>query len=377
MEQLGKGILEILFSGLLSVCGFIYKTGWIIENIFLFIFRYTLFPVLKFLRKCTPVRVFNWVCEVGERVIKVAVWLYIHTIKFAVWLAHSFVVDFCYWAPAMAVIAVIGAGVFFRTHAIALEVRLDGKTVSYVRDEEEFDGAVSKVEADLADKLEVNYSMYTQPEYRFTIVKKNMLSDEDNLYAQAYRAVTNEIGHHYALYVDGKRVVAVEHRATLERELENLKAEALARYDDGKSKDIRIEFVGDVEIRSDLLSPGELVSAEKLSQMFDGASDPLYYTIQEDDDLLEDVMEKTGLSRKTIKRLNPDLDETKLIPNKTKLLISQPDIYLGVKVVRTVEYDETIEAPMTRIKNNSMYVNATKVKKAGKDGSRHIVKEIT
>jgi murein DD-endopeptidase MepM/ murein hydrolase activator NlpD len=111
--------------------------------------------------------------------------------------------------------------------------------------------------------------------------------------------------------------------------------------------------------------------------MFDGASDPLYYTIQEEDNLLEDVMEKTGLSRATIKRLNPEMAETKLIPNKTKLLISEPDIYLGVKVVRTVEYDETIEAPMTRIKNSSMYVNATKVKKAGKDGSRHIVKEIT
>ena len=212
--------------------------------------------------------------------------------------------------------------------------------------------------------------MYTAPEYQFVFINKNKMADEENLYAQAYRAVTEEIGHHYGLYVDGTFVAAAENKSTIETVLNELKAP----FETG-AEDERVEFVSNVEVRTGLYAPTAMVTTDALRQMFEGSTDPQYYTIEEDD-YLSDISEKTGLSKKMLYYLNPEVDETRLIPGK-KLLISEPDVYLGVKVVRTTTYEEEIGYSTVRIEDSSLYVNQTKVKTAGKKGSKTITAEIT
>ncbi len=370
MVRAAKSVLVAILSVFYGIGKFIYGTGWVVEQFILGIFRFTLLPLFRFLRLCTPKNIFAFICGVGDRVIKVAVWIYEHTIKFVSWAAHSVVSDFCWWAPGFSLAAIIGAAIFFQYNAIALEVSVDGSIVSYVGNEQDFESAVTQVEQDLYKTLGENYCMYTAPEYRYVIVRKNQMAHEENLYAQAYRAVTEEIGHHYGLYVDGKLVAATEKRETIELMLNELKAPY-----ETDAEDERIEFVSNVEVRTGLFAPDTLVNKAELRALFEGSTDPQYYII-EDDDLLSDIAKKTGLSKQMLHHLNPEMDERKLVPGK-KLLISAPDIYLGVKVVRTVTYDEEINYNTTRIKDSSLYVNQTKVKTPGQKGSRTVTAEIT
>ena len=370
MNPTAKNVLLVVFGVIYGIGRFIYQTGWIIENLFLIIFRATLLPALRFLKKCTPKAIFEKICSLGEWVMKVANWLYVHLSKLLVWAAHSVVDDFAYWAPVFSGVFIIGLLLFFRSYTVALEVTIDDEVVSYVRNETEFAGAVTSVEKNLAETLGENYTMYTAPEYQFVFIKKNKMPDADSLYAQAYRAVTEEIGHHFGLYVDGTLVAAAEQKSTIETVLNELKKP----YETGVENE-RIEFVSNVEVRTGLFSPGTLKSVPELRALFEGSTNPRYYTIEEDD-YLSDIVKKTGVSRQMLYYLNPDLDERRLIPGR-KMLISTPDVYLGVKVVRTIVYDEEINYSTVRIKDDSLYVNQTKVKTAGRKGSKTITAEVT
>ena len=368
--QIAKSALIVLLSVIWAIGGFIYKTGWIIENIALWIYRHSLRPLIRFLAKCTPRNVFNFVCGVGEKVIAVALWIYNRTLKLAIWAAHSIVADFCYWAPVICVIMLVSVGLFFRTHTIALEVSIRDKVISYVTNENHFNKMVTQVENNLAQTLGENYCMYTAPNYRFVLIKKNKMADDENLYVQVYRAVTEEIGNHYGLYVDGTLMAAAEKKSTIEDILKELKAP----YETG-AIDERVEFVSKVEIRTGLFAPDSMKDADELRALFEGSTDPQYYTIEEDD-YLSDIVKKTGVSRQMLYYLNPELDERRLVPGR-KVLISQPDIYLGVKVVRTISYEEEIDYSTTRFKDDTLYLNQTKVKKAGQKGSKTITAEVT
>ena len=126
MKSGGKKALIAILQIFLWIGRLIYRTGWGVERFFVFLFRHTLLPVLRFLRKCTPRNIYNAVCAVGEWTMRMAVCIYRGLIRFVVWAAHSVVEDFCYWAPAFCVIAVACLLVFFRHYTIALEVSVDG-----------------------------------------------------------------------------------------------------------------------------------------------------------------------------------------------------------------------------------------------------------
>ena len=370
MQKAGKQVLIAVLSVVFAVGGFIYKTGYVVERFFVGLFKLLLKPLLRQVAKCTPKNIFRWVSGLGEWVLGNVIRLYKGTLRFVVWVAHSIVSDFCYWAPAFSVVAVIALLVVFRNYTVALEVTVGDEIVSYVKDEKEFSGAVLSVEQNLAETLGENYCMYTAPEYKFVFVKKNRMADEENLYAQVYRAVTEEIGNHYGLYVDGTLIAAAKDRAVIETVLHELKAP----YETGVEGE-RVEFISNVEVRTGLFSPGVMKTTEELRALFEGSTNPRYYTIEEDD-LLRDIVKKTGVSRSMLYYLNPEMDERRLIPGR-KLLISTPDVYLGVKVVRTITYEEAIGYETTRIKSDSLYVNQTKVKTAGKKGSKTVTAEVT
>ena len=61
MPRAMKSIVIAIFSAIYIIGRFIYKTGWIIEQIFIGLYRIFLRPVLRFLRKCTPVNVFDFI----------------------------------------------------------------------------------------------------------------------------------------------------------------------------------------------------------------------------------------------------------------------------------------------------------------------------
>ena len=290
-------------------------------------------------------------------------------IKIVMIIPKSIVRDFSYWATAVsaaAVFAVILSSQFF---SLALKVTVNGETAGYVANENAFSEVVGKVEDSLGNTIGENYVMASQPEYSFAIVNKDKLL-ETQIYDNVYNIVCEEIGEHYGLYVDGQLVAATEKESTLTNILDELKKP----YATNKENE-SVEFVADVKVKKGIYAPSFFVTEDEIRAKFSSSTNPRYYTIQEDD-YLSDISKATGLSKSQLYALNPELDERRLVPGK-KLNISQPEVYLGIKIVKTINYTEEIDYETVQIKDSSLYKTQTKVKTAGRKGEKEIVAEVT
>ncbi len=339
---------------------FIYGTGLFVENKIVAVAKF-IFAALSF--------AVNFTYKTGEFVIKYTKLIVTRGIKIIMLIPKSFIRDFSYWAPALSAVGVIAILLSTNFYTLALKVTVNGETVGYVSNESEFSSLVSSVEDDLGDTIGENYVMKTSPEYSFAVVDKNKVSTEE-MYNDVYSAVCEEIGEHYGLYVDGKLIAAAEKEDTLTTILNELKEP----HKTGAENE-SVEFVANVEIKKGIFAPSNFIGEDAIRALFSASTNPRYYIIQEDD-YLSDICKATGLTKAQIYSLNPELDERRLVPGR-KVNISQPDVYLGIKIVKTVSYTEDIAYETVKIKDDSLYKTQTKVKTSGRKGEKAITAEIT
>lgn len=343
-----------------GVIKFIYNTGLFVENTVIRLIKLVIFAIALFIK---------FTYATGEKVIKYTKIVTRFLIKIIMIIPKSFVRDFSYWAPALSAVSVIAVLFCTNYYALALKVSVGGKSLGYVQSEDDFASVVTKVEDNLGDSIGENYVMKTTPEYSFAIVNKEKLSS-DEIYSGVFEAVCEEIGEHYGLFVDGTLVAATENKKEITTVLDELKAP----HQTGAENE-SVEFVANVEIKKGIFAPSYFIGQDGLRKKFSSSTNPKYYVIQEDD-YLSDIVKATGLSKSQIYALNPGLDERRLVPGR-KLNISSPDVYLGIKIVKTITYEESIAYQTIQIKDNSLYKTQTKVKKAGKTGAKDVTAEIT
>ncbi len=311
----------------------------------------------------------NFTYKTGEFVIKYTKLIVTRGIKIIMLIPKSFIRDFSYWAPALSAVGVIALLLSTNFYTLALKVTVNGETIGYVSNESEFSSLVSSVEDDLGNTIGENYVMKTTPEYSFTVVDKNKVSTEE-MYNDVYSAVCEEIGEHYGLYVDGKLIAATETEQTLTTILDELKEP----HKTGAENE-SVEFVANVEVKKGIYAPSHFIGEDAIRALFSASTNPRYYIIQEDD-YLSDICKATGLTKSQIYALNPELDERRLVPGR-KVNISQPDVYLGIKIVKTISYTEDIAYETIKINDDSLYKTQTKVKTSGRKGEKAITAEVT
>lgn len=343
----------------------IYSVGFAVESLVI--------KISKAIYKNVLVSAVKFIYATGECVIK---WTSLGAkgaVRVIMAIPKSFVRNFSYWAPALGGAGVVAILLSTNFYALALKVTVNGETVGYVSNESEFSQVVSEVENNLGESIGENYVMTSNPEYSFTVVSKEKLKNEDSkndMYDGVYSIVCEEIGEHYGLYVDGTLVAASENEDSLSAVLNELKAP----YVTGEENET-VEFVANVEIKKGIYAPSYFYTEDEIRAKFSASTNPMYYTIQEDD-YLSDISKATGLTRSQLYALNPELDERRLVPGK-KLNISQPEIYLGIKIVKTLNYTEEIDFDTVKIEDSSMYKTQTKVKTSGRTGEKEIVAEVT
>lgn len=363
-------ILQIPVLG--ELIRFIYWVGSGVEGFFIMLFTLLMgiFTLLLHLGKkvvnfCYPPLLFERICRLGAWLMKAGVAAGRFSVKVAIAVAHSVAHDFSYWAAGLAVLGMLALGIVAKYYTVALRLEVGGETIATVARETDFTNAVDQVERGLANTLGENYAMESLFTARFCVVNKNAVTHQDDLYNNVYGIIAAEIGDTYGIYVDGELIGAAETEAIANKILDGVKAP----YVTGAEGET-VEFVRDVEIRCGLYPDSKVLSEGALAELFSAAGDPMYYIIEEDD-YLSDISEKTGLSKAALYALNPELDETRLVPGK-KLVITQPEIYLGVKVSQEITYTEPIAYTTTRIKDDSLYTNQTKVKTPGQNGEKTI-----
>lgn len=358
----------------MSVRNVIHATSALGERIVKFIYGVGLFVeknVIAFAKLIFAAFMFcvKFTYKTGEFVIKYTKLVVTRGIKIIMLIPKSFIRDFSYWAPALSAVGVIALLLSTNFYTLALKVTVNGETVGYVSNESEFSSLVSSVEDDLGDTIGENYVMKTSPEYSFAVVDKSKVSTEE-MYNDVYSAVCEEIGEHYGLYVDGKLIAATETEATLTTILDELKEP----HKTGAENE-SVEFVANVEVKKGIYAPSYFIDEDEIRALFSASTNPRYYIIQEDD-YLSDICKATGLTKSQIYALNPELDERRLVPGR-KVNISQPDVYLGIKIVKTVSYTEDIAYETVKIEDDSLYKTQTKVKTSGRKGEKAITAEIT
>ncbi len=343
-----------------KVVKFIYLVGFKVET---YVKRFFISLINAFIWSV------KFTYRTGEKVLFYSSRAIRFTTKIVMILPKSFVKDFSYWAPALSSVALIAVLFSSRFYALALKVTVNGETAGYVANENAFSEVVSKVEDSLGNSIGENYVMSSTPEYSFAVVDKKKL-EETEIYDNVYEIVCEEIGEHYGLYVDGQLVAATEREKTLTNILDELKKP----YETGVENE-SVEFVADVKVKKGIYAPSYFYSEDEIRAKFSSSTNPRYYTIQEDD-YLSDISKATGLSRSQLYALNPELDETRLIPGR-KVNISQPEVYLGIKIVKTLTYTEEIDYDVKKFEDSSLYKTQTKTKKAGQKGEKEITAEIT
>lgn len=365
----GRGIKNFSFKGLVhgisklgeGLLNFIYNTGLMVER--------TVAKTAVFIYRKILVNTVKFIYATGEKVINIAVKVSVGTVRGIMLIPKSIVRDFSYWAAGASAAVVIGIIVSTNYYALALKVTVNGDTVGYVSNEQAFSNVVSSVESDLGDYIGENYVMASQPTYSFAVVEKSKIETKD-MYDDVYSIVCEEIGEHFGLYVDGQLVAATETKDQIVAILDELKAPYKT-----DAENESVEFVADVEIKKGIYAPSYFYTDSEIRAKFSSSTNPMYYTIQEDD-YLSDISKATGLTKSQLYALNPDLDERRLIPGK-KLNISQPEVYLGIKIVKTVTYTEEIDYETVKIEDSSLYKTQTKVKTSGKKGEKEVTAEIT
>jgi murein DD-endopeptidase MepM/ murein hydrolase activator NlpD len=365
-------ILQIPVLG--DLLKFIYYVGAGVEGFFIMLFTTLvglLTVVLHLLKKALwffyPPMLFERICRLGGWLMDMGVLAGRYTAKAAVIISRSIAHDFSYWASGLALLGVLVLAVVGRYYTVALRLEVDGQPVGIVSRETDYTSAVDRVERELVEVLGENYAMESMFTSRFCMVNRNRLTNDEDLFSTVYGIITEEIGDTFGIYVDGELIGATEKKETIQTILDAVKAP----YVTGAANE-KVEFVKDVDIRCGLYPDSKLLTQAELQELFSAAGDPMYYIIEEDD-LLRDISKKTGLSKATLYALNPELDERRLIPGR-KLVITQPEVYLGVKVTKETTYTEEISYTTKRIKDDSMYVNETKVKTSGKNGEKTITK---
>lgn len=177
-----------------------------------------------------------------------------------------------------------------------------------------------------------------------------------------------------ALTVDGNQLVVVPDQDTAQKVIEGIKAYYTPN-------DASVEVLS-VSIREEIKTEDTYEYVENImdcdsavQKIVTGVVTPETYTVQEGDTIWDIAVDK-GISVDAIQSQNPDLDIDNIhIGDVINLSTTQP--YVNVEVVANITSEETIAYSTEKVNDNSLLKGKTKVKQAGKNGTKEVVIKTT
>ncbi|WP_169084082.1 M23 family metallopeptidase [Paenibacillus sp. PL91] len=217
----------------------------------------------------------------------------------------------------------------FTAHAVGVEVKVDGKVIGIVKDQQTADAVLLRVQSKFAPKL--------------AAAKKDS-KEVRSLSFDASEAAVPEKETKTASKVPGREVTEVE-------------------------------FIEAVMTESIDTDPQQIMEAEAIYKMLvQGSIQPTKYTVQEGD-CVGCIAQKFDISPEVIYKNNAWIKDDKItIGDVLDLTVLQPE--LTVKTVENLVEVETIEPPVEVKKNASMRVGESKTLSLGSAGSKRMTYRI-
>lgn len=218
----------------------------------------------------------------------------------------------------------------FSSYAIGVEVKVDGKVIGVVKDQETADAILARVQSKYAPELAAE--------------------------GKSQKSVST-------LSFDGKEDAAAED-------------EAAADPNEPGVTVTNVEFVEQVALQQLNTDPADIQEAEDVyKKIVDGSTKPTKYVVQAGD-VIGRIALKFDISPQVIYDNNPWIEGDRItVGDELDLTVLQPEL-----TVRTTEQHvelEKIAAPVEYVTNDQMRVGETKTIKEGTEGTQRLTYEVT
>lgn len=274
-----------------------------------------------------------------------------------------------YAAPVAAIMFFVFTLNHVTSREYGLMVEYGGKNIGYVADESVF------IQAEKAARERSVYEEYIDPDennptYTLVAVEESMLSTKDMITEQIMSVSGNDLCVASGLYIDDNFVGATTNPDGLIEVLDRMLD--YYRTDDESEQ---VQFLKPVSLKEGLYpkSSVELTSTIE-STLTSAEKEQQTYTVKAGDVPLE-IAQNVGMAYSDLKKLNPNI-ENELLAGQ-EVLISRSVPLLGVKVMRTEEYETSIAYDTKEIEDDTLEKGTTKVKTEGKDGVMEIQEKVT
>ena len=270
----------------------------------------------------------------------------------------------------LSIAAVVGVTSVVNTvYVPSYQVSIDGVPIGVVSSQEEFEDAVSRVEARASSILGYSYQMDGEITYDLALSKRDTIPSATSLEPYLLDRI-GDVMKSYVLSVNGQVIGAAADRATLSAMLDSIKAayetENTISSSFTDTVNITREYTS-TDVEQDISAMQAVLTANTNGQTT--------YEVQAGDTFMALALDN-GMTMRELEALNPDVDINKLMIGQV-LNIREEIPFLSVQTVDSVTYTEAIPAPVRQVEDNTMYQGESKVLSAGAEGSQQVSANVT
>lgn len=260
--------------------------------------------------------------------------------------------------------------------SVAFEVSVDGKSIGFIKTEDDIAQAISLIETQTAELLGRPYSLDANISYQLKPVTGNsFISKGDTI------MTPKEMSRYLSTHVDAVSTLAVVSidgevvGAVGSEDQANAVLDQIASTYTGGDKGVDYDFVQDVDVNVIETTTNIAMDKDELYHSLKGTEETTQtYTINSNE-TLSGVAKKFGMTTSEITKLNPNIVPTKMREGD-KIIISAPEPKLSVLTSKNVSYSENIPYKTIKNTNATLPKNQTKTIKEGKSGSASVSAKI-
>ena len=248
-------------------------------------------------------------------------------------------------------------------------VTVDGVDLGTVRQPEDFEAVVDRVEARATDILGYEYSLDSQVDYSFALTERDELTATADFETYLFDRI-GEVMKSYTLTVNGQFIGAAQEKESLDAILEQIKAPYV------NENTVSASFTAPVYISHEYTaSDVEQDPTAILAALTTNTNGQTTYEVQKGDTFMQIAIDN-GMTVSEMSELNPEVDINKIYIGQL-LNVKEEIPFLSVKTVDNLTYTESIECPIVEVEDDSMYQGESKVLDPGVPGEQVVNADIT
>ncbi len=270
---------------------------------------------------------------------------------------------------ALGVMVTVYTGAVGQSYALA--VKVDGKTVGYVANEDVFNSAQEDVQQ------RINYAGTDKTEWTidptFTVAVSSHVMDENEMANAILSNSSDQISEGTALYLDGELTAVCSDGDALRSYINSL----IEPYENPDDPNTTVGFNKEVTLEEGIYFNESFEDYNDIKSMLTGVQQAeKIYTVQNGDTLWA-IAQKNDLTFKELCALNPDfkgaqLEENSNIQVGDELIVTKEEAMLEVRITKIEVKQEEIPFATETTQSNEVNKGVTKTVQEGENGLRNV-----